>query len=106
SISSARGAILSWAKPRVVSRSASTSAPRPKSKPCQAFGIMGALWPDRPALSACANHRLDARRRLALHQQQVQRLARTGMGEQIALHFLAAGEPQQHALLLGLDALE
>src|SRR5262245_30840301 len=40
SISAARGAIRSWAKRAVVSRSNSTSCPRLKSNPVQAFGIM------------------------------------------------------------------
>src|SRR6185295_15119263 len=43
SIWSARGAILSSEKLRVVSRSMSMSEPSPKSKPCQALGIMRAL---------------------------------------------------------------
>ena len=38
----ARGAILSSEKLRVVSRSMSMSSPSPKSKPCQALGIMRA----------------------------------------------------------------
>src|SRR5215510_9982110 len=43
SISSARGAIRSWAKFCTLSRSMSTSCPRPKSNPVQAFGIMARL---------------------------------------------------------------
>ena len=40
SISSARGAILSWAKPRMLSRNISTSLPRPKSRPGRLFESM------------------------------------------------------------------
>src|SRR5262249_35190589 len=42
-MASARGAIRSCAKPFTVLRNISTSAPRPKSKPAQALGIMRGL---------------------------------------------------------------
>src|SRR5262249_4499699 len=40
-----------------------------------------------------------------LGQQPVERLARRRPSEQEALHLLAAGEPEQYALLLSLDTL-
>src|SRR5262249_15239776 len=43
SMASARGAIRSCAKPFTVLRNISTSAPRPKSNPAQALGIMRGL---------------------------------------------------------------
>ena len=44
--------------------------------------------------------------KLGDRQQPIDLLARRRPGEQIALHLVAAGEPQQDALLLGLDALD
>src|ERR1041384_2306427 len=44
-------------------------------------------------------------RAFALEQKLVDGLSRRRLGEQEALHLVAAGEPQQNALLLGLHAL-
>jgi len=54
SISSARGAILLSENPRAVARSMSTSSPSPKSKPCQALGIMIAPARHSAAVSRAA----------------------------------------------------
>src|SRR5581483_3684701 len=107
SISSARGAIRSWANSPTVLRSMSTSGPRPKSKPAQAFGIMSPSPYNRDII-ACRSgcQRLNRARRPALPQQPVDRLGRCRPREQEALHLVAAGKTQQHALLLGLDALD
>ncbi len=107
SISSARGAILSSEKLRVVSRSMSMSSPSPKSKPCQALGIMRAPWCCPGIIERKGKFRPRRRAPTERPRPAADRAPRAGPGwaNRIALHFLAAGEPQQHALLLGLDAL-
>src|SRR5689334_10900836 len=118
SIASARGAMRSCAKPLTVFRSMSTSGPSPKSKPAHALGIIrrlrscartGAVGDFISCSSRC--QRL-ARRRSGhavlpcLFQERVDRARRRGPGEEEALHLVAAGKPQQDALMLGFDALD
>src|SRR6188508_1991673 len=116
SIASARGAIRSCAKPFTDFRSMSTSGPSPKSKPDHALGIMRCLR-SRARTGAVGDFISCSSRcqRLArcrpghavlpgLFHQHIDRARRRGLGKEEALHLVAAGKPQQNALVLGFDA--
>ena len=107
SISSARGAILSSEKlARRLAQHVDVFA-EPEIEALPGVGDHARSLARAPHYRAQTEGQATAARidGAGLGQQPVERLAGGRAGEQIALHFLAAGEPQQHALLLGLDAL-
>src|ERR1700674_2315254 len=59
----------------------------------------------RTNVSAASSRRRLARRVAGARDHAVDRRGRRRLGEQEALHLVAAGEAQQDTLLLGLDAL-
>src|SRR5262249_7395770 len=65
----------------------------------------GCPFPTRNSLFATRSPSRRRLARLAAQDHAVDRGARRRPGEQETLHLVAAGEPQQDALLLGLDAL-